>query len=241
MAVVNPRQARDFAKAAGLLAKTDRIDAGVLALFAERVQPPPRAPRAAVDEALAALVLRRRQLVHDPRRRAQPGAPRPRAGTGRVAGRASRLAEAEIARLDDVIAARLAACARAAAARRPPGLGARGRPVTAVSLLALMPELGQIDSKRRRRLAGVAPFARDSGLMRGRRTIWGGRAAVRSALYMATLVASRHNPVIRTFYQRLLDTGKAKKLALTAAMRKLLVILNAMLRNGTPWQPAHSA
>ena len=145
---------------------------------------------------------------------------------------------AEIARLDDVIAARLAACApqrqRADLLASAPGIGQ----LAAVSLLALLPELGRIDGKAVASLAGVAPFARDSGLMRGHRTIWGGRAAVRSALYMATLVATRHNPVIRTFYQRLLAAGKAKKLAITACMRKLLVILNAMLRDGTPWQPA---
>jgi transposase len=238
VAVANPRQARDFAKACGLLAKTDRIDARVLALFAERVQPPPRAPRTAVDEALAALVLRRRQLVtiRDGERSRERRAQEPEL-TRSLDGHLAWLA-AEIARLDDVIAARLAACApqrqRADLLASAPGIGQ----LTAVSLLALLPELGRIDGKAVASLAGVAPFARDSGLMRGRRTIWGGRAAVRSALYMATLVATRHNPVIRTFYQRLLAAGKAKKLAITACMRKLLVILNAMLRDGTPWQPA---
>jgi transposase len=241
LAVINPRQARDFAKACGLLAKTDRIDARVLALFAERVQPPSRAPRAAPEQALAALVLRRRQLV------TIRDGERSRARRGHepelIKSLDAHLAwlAAEIARLDDVITARLAACApqrqRADLLVSAPGIGR----LTAVSLLALMPELGHLDSKAAASLAGVAPFARDSGVMRGRRTIWGGRAAVRSALYMATLVASRHNSVIRTFYQRLVASGKAKKLALTAAMRKLLVILNTMLRNGTPWQPAHSA
>ena len=241
VAVANPRPARDFAKACGLLAKTDRIDARMLALFAERVQPSPRAPRSAVDDALAALVLRRRQLVtiRDGERSRARRAHEPELIKSLDAHLAWLVAE--IARLDDVIAARLAACApqrqRADLLVSVPGIGR----LTAASLLALMPELGDIDGKAVASLAGVAPFARDSGLMRGRRTIWGGRAAVRSALYMATLVATRHNPVIRSFYQRLLANGKAKKLAITACMRKLLVILNAMLKDGTPWQPAHPA
>ena len=213
----------------------------MLALFAERVGPAPRAPRTAVDEALAALVLRRRQLVDDPRRRAQPRRAASRSRNWPALDAHLAWLAAEIARLDATIAARVAACApqrqRADLLASAPGIGQ----LTAVSLLALLPELGRIDGKAVASLVGVAPFARDSGLMRGRRTIWGGRAAVRSALYMATLVATRHNPVIRSFYQRLLANGKAKKLALTACMRKLLVILNAMLKDGTPWQPAHPA
>jgi transposase len=240
VAVVNPRQARDFAKACGLLAKTDRIDAGVLALFAERVRPLPRTPRTAPDEALAALVLRRRQLVtiRDGERSRARRVHAPELIQSLDAHLTWLMAE--IARLDAVIAARLDACPpqrqRADLLVSAPGIGR----LTAASLLALLPELGRIDGKAAASLAGLAPFARDSGILRGRRTIWGGRAAVRSALYMATLVASRHNPTIRTFYQRLLASGKAKKLALTAAMRKLLVILNAMLRDGTPWQTAQS-
>jgi transposase len=112
---------------------------------------------------------------------------------------------------------------------------------TTASLIGLLPELGQAGGKAIAALVGVAPFARDSGLMKGRRTIWGGRAPVRRALYMATLVATRHNPQIRACYQRLVAAGKAKKLALTACMRKLLVILNAMLRDGTPWRATISA
>ncbi|MGH2395354.1 MAG: transposase, partial [Candidatus Limnocylindria bacterium] len=118
-----------------------------------------------------------------------------------------------------------------------PGVGA----VTSASLIGLLPELGRVDGKAIAALVGVAPFARDSGLMKGRRTIWGGRPQVRAVLYMATLVATRHNPTIRSFYDRLVAAGKAKKLALTACMRKLLVILNAMLRDGTPWCATQSA
>jgi transposase len=201
----------------------------------------PRLPGSEADALLVGLVLRRRQLV------ALRDAER---------SRRRRIAEplllrslddhltwlaAEIATIEAAMAARLEALTatheRAQLLLTVPGIGA----LTAASLLALLPELGRLDGKAVASLAGVAPFARDSGLMRGRRTIWGGRRPVRAALYMATLVASRHNPTIRTFYERLHVAGKAKKLALTAAMRKLLVILNAMLRDGTPWQPAHSA
>jgi transposase len=146
-----------------------------------------------------------------------------------------------LAELEAQIAARLAANPlwqeRATLLASVPGVGK----VTVATLLALLPELGQLDRRAIAALVGVAPFARDSGLMKGRRTIWGGRAPVRAVLYMAALVAVRHNPILRTFYQRLVAAGKAKKLALTAAMRKLLVILNAMLRDRQPWhapQPA---
>jgi transposase len=146
----------------------------------------------------------------------------------------------EVAAIETAMATRLDALAtvrhRAALLRSVPGIGA----LTAASLLALLPELGQLDGKAVASLAGVAPFAHDSRLMKGRRTIWSGRKPVRSALYMATLVAARHNTRIRTFYERLRSVGKAKKLALTACMRKLLVILNARLCGGTPWRTAHS-
>ena len=147
----------------------------------------------------------------------------------------------EIATIEAAIATRLealaATCERAARLISVPGIGA----LTAASLLALLPELGRLDAKAIASLAGVAPFARDSGLMRGRRTIWGGRKPVRTALYMATLVATRHNRTIRAFCERLRAGGKAKKLAITACMRKLLVILNAMLASGTSWRTAQPA
>ena len=241
VAVVNPRQIRDFARAGGLLAKTDRLDAGVLARFGERMRPVARPARPPADHALAALVLRRRQLaqlVEAERNRARRADDA--AVLASIEAHLGWLREA-MAALEAEIGERLAANAewrdKADLLASVPGVGA----VTTASLIGLLPELGRVDGKAIAALVGVAPFARDSGLMKGRRTIWGGRGDVRRVLYMATLVASRHNPTIRAFYDRLVAAGKAKKLALTACMRKLLVILNAMLRDGTPWhapQPA---
>ena len=237
-AVVNPRQIRDFARAAGLLAKTDRLDARVLALFAERLRPEPRLPGSEADALLVGLVLRRRQLVvlRDAERNRRRRIAEPvlrRSLDDHLAWLA-----AEILTIEKALTARLETLAntreRATWLLSVPGIGS----LTAASLLALLPELGRLDGKAIASLAGLAPFARDSGLMRGRRTIWSGRATVRTVLYMATLVATRHNPTIRAFYQRLLDAGKARKLAITACMRKLLVIINAMLRDGTPWRAA---
>lgn len=240
-AVVNPRQIRDFARAAGLLAKTDRLDAAILALFAQRMQPEPRLPASEADALLVGLVLRRRQLVvlRDAERSRRRRIAEPvllRSLDDHLAWLTS-----EIVTIEAAIATRLEALAatreRAALLVSVPGIGA----LTAASLLALLPELGRLDGKAVASLAGVAPFARDSGVMKGRRTIWGGRKPVRTALYMATLVATRHNPTIRNFYGRLRADGKAKKLAITACMRKLLVILNAMLASGSPWRMAQSA
>lgn len=241
VAVVNPRQIRDFARAAGLLAKTDRLDACVLALYGERMRPVPRPPRAAADHALAALVLRRRQLAeaveaerNRARRSTEPAV---------LASIAAHLGwlQAALGELEGEIDARLASDPvrqeRAALLASVPGVGK----VTVSTLLALLPELGQLDRRAVAALVGVAPFARDSGLIKGRRTIRGGRAPVRAVLYMAALVAVRHNTALRTFYQRLLAAGKAKKLALTAAIRKLLVILNAILRDRQPWRAPQSA
>jgi transposase len=256
VAVVNPRQIRNFARASGRLAKTDRLDADMLALYGERMRPVPRPPRAAADQALAALVLRRRQLaeaIEGERNRArrveEPVV---------LASIAAHLGwlQAALSELEGQIEARLESNPawrdRAALLASVPGVGK----VTVATLLGLLPELGQLD---RRAVAawrsgattevapgsqprvGVAPFARDSGLMRGRRTIWGGRGPVRAVLDMAALVAIRHNPALRAFYLRLLAAGKAKKLALTAAMRKLLVILNAILRDRQPWRAPQSA
>ena len=241
VAVVNPRQVRDFARAAGLLAKTDRLDAYALALYGERLRPVPRPPRSAADQALAALVLRRRQLAQlveaDRNRARRTEEP---AVLASIEAHLVWLREA-LAQLEGEIGARLeshpASQERAALLATVPGVGK----VTVATLIGLLPELGQLDRRAIAALVGVAPFARDSGLMKGRRTIWGGRAQVRAVLYMAALVAVRHNPALRAFYQRLLDAGKAKKLALTAAMRKLLVTLNAMLRDRQPWRAPQSA
>jgi len=234
--VANPRQIRDFAKATGQLAKTDRLDAAVLAHFAQRVQPAVRPVPDATAQELRDLVTRRRQLID------MLGQERNRLGLAR--GRVRRELQSHIRWLerrvhesDDDL--------RQAIEQSPvwrvrddllqgvPGVG----PVVAQTLLATLPELGTLDRKQIAALVGVAPLNRDSGQWRGRRQVWGGRAPVRAVLYMATLVGVRHNPVLRAFYQRLRTLGKPPKVALVASMRKLLTILNAMLAHQTPWRP----
>jgi transposase len=235
--VINPRQVREFARATGQLAKTDRLDAQVLAHFAEAIRPPVRPVPDEQTQALAALVARRRQLIE------MLTAEKSRV---RLAARPiqTRL-QAHITWLERELASTNADLQRTIQdspvwreqddlLRSVPGVG----PVLVTTLFANLPELGTLSRKEVAALAGVAPFPRDSGTLKGRRTIWGGRAHVRAVLYMAALVATRRNPVIRAFYQRLCQAGKAKKLALTACMRKLLTILNAMVKNGTPWRGA---
>ena len=245
--VVNPRQVRDFAKATGQLAKTDALDAAVLAHFAEAVQPPVRPLRDAETQVLNSLVARRHQvmamLVSEKNRlhSATTVAVRPsiqdhiswleRALDDLDEGLRQTLRQSPVWReKDDLL-------------RSVPGVGEQ----LSLTLLAYLPELGTLDRRQIAALVGVAPFNRDSGTLRGKRAVWGGRARVRAALYMGALVATRFNPVIRDFYQRLLAAGKPKKLALTACMRKLLVILNSMLKHGSPWSdpsnqvPAHSS
>ena len=238
--VVNPRQVRDFARATGRLAQTDALDAQVLAHFAEAVRPELRPLPDAETQALRDLVARRRQLVamlvaERQRRRAARAAVRPG-----IEAHIAWLQQA-LAQLDDQLqtSVQLSPHWRAHDQlwRSVPGVG----PQLARTLLAQLPELGRLDRRRIAALVGVAPYNRDSGQWRGSRSIWGGRASVRAALYMSALVASRHNPVIRDFYQRLLARGKPKKSALTACMRKLLVILNAILKTNTPWQAPLSA
>jgi transposase len=237
VAVVNPRQVRDFAKATGQLAKTDAIDARVLALFAARVQPTPRAVPDAALQDLTALVTRRRQLIE------MLGAERNRLAVARPALRRSvgahiRWLERQLATLEEELATRIRATPvwreKDDLLRSVPGVG----PQTARMLIAHLPELGQLSRHEIAALAGVAPLNRDSGHWRGRRTTWGGRAVVRAGLYMAALVASRYNPVLRAFYLRLVVAGKPKKVALVAVMRKLLTILNAMVRQHRAWAPA---
>jgi transposase len=235
IAVVNPRQVRDFAKAVGQLAKTDALDAQVLARFAEVVRPTPRPLPAAEAQALAALVARRAQIVgmlvaEQQRRGSTLPALRPRVDAH------IRWLQAERDALDRELEQTLRRSPlwreREDLLRSVPGIG----PVVAATLLADLPELGRLDRKQIAALVGVAPLNCDSGRWRGRRHIWGGRARVRAALYMGTLVAVQHNPVLRAFYERLLAAGKPKKVALTACMHKLVVILNALLRQGVPWQ-----
>jgi len=234
--VLNARQVRDFARATGRLAKTDAIDAGVLAHFAEVVRPPVRPLPDTMTQSLQAWLLRRRQLVEmllaEEQRRSR--APRPiqrqidqhvrwlRAQLGAVEkDLAQTLRESPVWREKDNLL------------RSVPGVG----PVLTTTLLGDVPELGQLNRKQIAALIGVAPLNRDSGTYRGRRAVWGGRAHVRATLYMATLTAARYNPVIRAFYERLVAAGKPKKVALTACMRKLLTILNAMIARRTAWKP----
>jgi transposase len=234
--VVNPRQVRDFAKATGQLAKTDTLDAQVLARFAEVIQPALRVIPDAQTQELAALLARRRQVL------AMQGAEQNRLdrAPARVRKRIEahlRWLRAELAWLDEDLDEMIQESpvwrAREELLQSVPGIG----PVMSRTVLAELPELGLLNRKQIAALVGVAPFNRDSGRLRGHRTIWGGRAPVRRVLYMAALVATRWNPVIRLFYQRLRAAGKAPKVALVAAMRKLLTILNAMMHAGTPWQP----
>lgn len=237
VAVVNPRQVRHFAQATGELAKTDRIDAGLLAQFAERIQPEPRPLSDALQEQLCALVARRRQLIEmriaeTNRLRHTPRGPVEKSLQSHV-----RWLERQIGRvdtdLDELVRKSPLWREKEDLLRGIPGIG----PTTARTLLAELPELGRLDHKEIAALAGVAPFNRDSGQLRGRRCIWGGRATVRRALYMATVSATRHNPVIGAFYRRLRARGKPPKVALVAAMRKLLVITNAIAASGQPWNP----
>ncbi len=233
--VVNPRQIRDFAKATGKLAKTDALDAAVLAHFAEAVKPPVRSLRDAETQALNSLAARRHQVMSmlvSERNRLTVAVPAVRP---RIEAHIEWL-QGELDDLDKDLRQTLRQSPvwseKDDLLRSVPGVG----PQVSLTLLAYLPELGTLNRKQIAALVGVAPFNRDSGTLRGRRTVWGGRARVRASLYMGALVASRYNPVISAFYQRLLAAGKPKKLALTACMRKLLVILNSMLRHRSTWR-----
>jgi transposase len=238
LAVVNPRQIRDFARATGRLAKTDSLDAQIIALFAERIRPDPRPIADADGQALAELMARRRQVVEmigmETNRFRQARNPR----VQRTIEATLKTLEAQLAELDRDIndSVRGSPIWRAAddLLTSVPGVG----DVTSRTLIADLPELGQLDRRRIAALVGVAPVNRDSGQMRGRRTIAGGRTDVRSALYMATLSATRWNPVISQHYKSLVERGRPKKVAVVACMRRLLGILNAIIRTRTPWQNA---
>ena len=237
VAVVNPRQVRDFAKATGRLAKTDALDAQVLAHFAEAVGPSPRPIPDAQTQELAALTTRRNQVMTmlvAEKNRLGPAADGVRPG---IQAHITWL-EQELRDLDQGLRQTIRRSPlwreRDDLLRSVPGVGEQ----LSLTLLAHLPELGVLGRKQIAALVGVAPVNRDSGRMRGHRSVWGGRARVRAALYMGALVASRHNPVIRDLYQRLLAAGKPKKVALTACMRKLLTILNAMVKNAQRWNPS---
>jgi transposase len=237
IAIVNPRQVRAFAKAVGQLAKTDAIDAALLALFGARVRPAVRPLPEAETQALAALLARRRQLqdmLVSERQRLE------KATMTKVRRDLRQHIRWLERRVDDVDEDIDGAIKRSPVWRvkddllqSVPGIG----PTVARTLLAELPELGQLDRRAIAALVGVAPFNRDSGRTRGRRYIRGGRASLRASLYMGALVAARHNPVLRTYYQRLRDAGKPSKVALVAVMRKLLTIVNAMMKHQLQWQP----
>jgi transposase len=235
-ALVNPRQTRAFARATGQLAKTDRLDAQVLARFAQAVQPPARPVPPVETQVLAATLARRRHLLEmlaaeQNRRRTALPALRPHLDA-HIAWLKGALKEID-GELERQIAADPAWRERADLLRSAPGVG----PVLAVTLLAELPELGRLGRRQLAKLVGVAPLADDSGNRRGKRTTWGGRVSVRCTLSMATMAAVRFNPAIRACYERLQAHGKPKAVALVACMRKLLTILNAMVRHGTAWAP----
>lgn len=234
--VVNPRQVRDFARALGILAKTDTIDAMVLARFVEQVNPQIRPLPDAEASALIDLLARRRQLVElrtaESNRLAQATSARIRSSIRAVLSTIEKQIAAIDDDLDDHIKRSPAWKEKEDLLTSVPGIGK----LTARTLVACLPELGTASRQAIAALVGLAPINRDSGLMRGKRTTWGGRKVVRSALYMAALVAARHNPVLKAYYLKLVAAGKAKKLALIACARKLLVIINAMLRTRSPWR-----
>lgn len=232
--VVNPRQVRDFAKAAGILAKTDRLDAKVLARFGEAMKPTLRPIPDLQQQELSDLVLRRRQLV------TMIVAEKNRLEKAKKAVRDSILKhlswlEKELGNLDKGLEDKIKSSPvwqeKNDLLRGVKGVG----PIFAATIIADVPELGRLNRKEIAALVGVAPLNRDSGTMRGHRRIWGGRSRVRTVLYLATLSAIRFNNVIFSFYQRLVTKGKAKKVAITACMRKFIVILNTMLKTGAPW------
>lgn len=235
-AIVNPRQVRDFARGIGVLAKNDRIDARVLAIYAQHAQLRLVEKTSEKQQELAALVVRRRQLlalqIAESNRLEQT--------TVKLAAKSIRhvldLLRKELKKLDAEIARLIEAeddwRSKSELLQTVPGVG----PATSASLVAELPELGKLNRQQIASLVGLAPFSRDSGKFRGQRAIWGGRSSVRSALYMAAFSARRCNPIIRAFADRLKQTGKRTKVILTACMRKLLVILNTMVRNHTPWK-----
>jgi transposase len=235
--VVNPRQVRDFAKAKGILAKTDKIDAGVIAQFAEAIRPEVRPLKTEEAQKLDALLSRRRQILQmltAEKNRLQSAPIWTRKDIQKHIAWLQKELDQFNQDLDRMVKDSPIWRAKDEILQSVKGVG----PVLSVTLISQLPELGALKGKKIAALVGVAPLNRDSGKFRGRRTIWGGRAEVRSVLLMATRIAIRFNPVIRVFFERLKKAGKIRKVAETACMRKLLTILNAMLKNNTRWQPA---
>ena len=239
VAVVNPTRVRAFARAEGVLAKTDKIDAGVIARFGATMKPEPKARRDLSLLELNQWVTRRRQLVlmvTAEKNRMQTAPPAMQANIAKHIAWLQTEIEALEQQINQAIAANPRWSETAKRVESAPGVGS----VTSSTLVADLPELGQLNRQKIAALVGVAPFNHESGKRRRQRRIFGGRTSVRSVLYMATLSAIRHNPVIQSFYERLIAKGKIKKVALTACMRKLLVILNAMVKNGQDWSPSIS-
>lgn len=239
VSVVNAKRVRDYAKALGRLAKNDSIDARVIRLFADAVDPQVLLPPDEARQALDALVRRREQLVKQRAIEKQHLETATNKEAARSIKRNIDFLDKEIERIESAIKSAVAAvpdlAAKAKRLSTVKGIG----DVTAQTLIAELPELGQLSNKQISALVGVAPFCRDSGALKGKRTTWGGRASVRSALYMAIMSAVRYNPPLKAFYDRLVKNGKLKKVAQVAAMRKLLTVLNSMLRNNTDWNPSH--
>lgn len=235
VSIVNPRQVRDFAKAMGQLAKTDQIDGRIIALFGEKIEPAIKAPVSIKQQALADCKSRRKQLVAMitmEKQRLHRASPEIKKSIEKIIKYLEKELEALEKSLRSYIAGDAEWSKKDKLLRSIRGVGE----AVSTTLIADLPELGTLDHKKISALVGVAPFNRDSGIYVGNRTIWGGRASVRAALYMAALVASKNNPKIKAFYERLCAVGKAKKVALTACMHKLLIIMNAMLKTETAWQ-----
>jgi transposase len=237
--VVNPRQVREFARATGQLAKTDKIDALTMALFGERIRPAVRTLPDDIAQVFDALLARRRQLVgmlaEEKNRLQQARSGEVRKGIQRHIRWLEREVRDVEKGLSDSVRQSPVWRAKDDLLQSVPGVGR----VMSFTALAELPELGRLSRKQIASLVGVAPHAADSGTIRGKRIIWGGRASVRKVLYMAALTACRFNPVFHAFYQRLVASGKPPKVAIVACMRKLLIVLNAIVRDGTPWNPAH--
>jgi transposase len=237
VSVINPRHIRDFAKALGKLAKTDRIDAEVIALFAEKMQPPANVEYNENQQKLADLNARRRQIIEMitmEKNRLDKANAELKKSIQRIIKVLEKELEVINQTLEKFIQGDANYAQKNALLKSIKGVG----PVVAAGIIADLPELGNVDAKQISALAGLAPYNRDSGTLRGKRTIWGGRASVRTTLYMATLVATRHNPQIKDFYERLCNAGKLKKVAITACMHKLLIIMNAMIKHGEPFRIA---
>ena len=237
VSVVNPRPIRDFAKALGKLAKTDRIDAEVIALFAEKMQPKANVTYNENQQKLTELNARRRQIIEMitmEKNRLDKASNELKKSIQRIIKALEKELQAINEALEKSIQNDADYAQKNALLKSIKGVGS----VVAAGIIADLPELGNVGPKQISALAGLAPYNRDSGTLRGKRTIWGGRASVRTTLYMATLVATRHNPQIKSFYERLCNAGKQKKVAITACMHKLLIVMNAMIKHNESWRTA---